>query len=105
MKTHNTFLLVVSIFFALATSCLSQSFQVFDIDTTNFPKIKAKFNALDSNNNVISNLTASDFQVIENNQQRKVLSVKCSPAKQQIPVSSVLVMMFHYQCVGVMDLM
>jgi len=47
----------------IITSCIasSQSLSLFDIDTTNFPTIKAKFFAFDENGNQITNLSPSSL--------------------------------------------
>lgn len=78
--------------FLLCSSAFSQSLSVFDIDTTAFPTIKAKFFAFDAAGNQITNFSASDFQVTENGQPRAVSIVSCPIQQPAIPISSVLVM-------------
>ncbi|MCX6156023.1 MAG: VWA domain-containing protein, partial [Candidatus Kapabacteria bacterium] len=98
------YLLLIIISSATASS---QSLSVFNIDTSAFPVIRAKFFAFDAAGNQIRNLTASDFSVTENGQLhltasdfsvtengqlRSVLSVSCPAPKPPVALSSVLVM-------------
>ncbi len=59
----------------------SQTFNVFDIDTTDYPVMKAKFFSTDVNNNTLMNFTTSDFEITENGNPAEVLSVSCIPEK------------------------
>ncbi|MGA2296563.1 MAG: VWA domain-containing protein, partial [FCB group bacterium] len=70
----------------------AQSLTVFNIDTSSFPTIKAKFYAFDASGNQITNLSMSDFQVTENGQIRTVTNVSCPSPKPPLAISSVLVM-------------
>lgn len=67
-----------------------QSLSVFDVDTSNFPHIKAKFYAFDANGKQITNLSPSDFSLTENGVSRKVTNVTCPAPKPDVPLSSVL---------------
>ena len=78
--------------FLFSYSVHSQSLSVFDIDTSAFPTINAKFYAFDINGEQISNLSPSDFQVAENGIPRTVTSVSCPAPHPPVPISSVLVM-------------
>ena len=69
----------------------SQSLSIFDIDTTNFPKMKAKFYAFDKDGNQIINLSPSDCELKENGQQYKVTSISCPAPQPPQALSSVLV--------------
>ncbi len=89
MKAFNTILVLL---FALSFSALAQSLTLFDIDTTNFPTMRAKFYAFDKNGNQITNFNPLDFEVKENGEQRNVTFVSCPASKPPLPISSVLVM-------------
>lgn len=69
----------------------AQSLSIFDIDTINFPTIKAKFIAIDKDGNQITNLAPIDFEIIENGIDRKVLNVSCPAPQPPQALSSVLV--------------
>jgi hypothetical protein len=62
------------LFYACAAS--AQSFSVFDIDTSNFPIMKAKFYAFDDKS-VQQNPSTSEIAVREDGAQRTVLSITC----------------------------
>ncbi len=70
----------------------SQNLSVFNIDQNSFPTMRANFFAFNSSNQQIANLSSSDFEVYENSEKRKVLSISCPTPKPPEPVSSVLVM-------------
>jgi uncharacterized protein (TIGR02145 family) len=69
------------IIFLFCYSANSQSLSVFDIDTTNFPTMRAKFYAFDANGNQVLNLSPYDFEIKENGQPRTVLNVSCPTPK------------------------
>ncbi|MDQ1265835.1 MAG: hypothetical protein QG635_987, partial [Bacteroidota bacterium] len=86
---------IIPFFISLLLSCTiasSQSLNVFGIDTSSFPVMKAKFYAIDSNNKQIRNLSVTDFAITENGANRKVLSVSCPPESPPSRLSSVLVL-------------
>ncbi len=56
---------------------LSQSLQVFDIDTTDFPIMRAKFFATDINGHQLTDLDESDFRITENGEERIINSISC----------------------------
>ena len=64
----------------------AQSFNVFDIDTSEYPIMKAKFYSIDENGEQILNHTTSDFEITENGNSAEVLSVSC-PDPLPIPIS------------------
>ena len=81
----------ISLFIFLACcSAYSQSLSVFEVDTTNFPIMKAKFFAFDKDGKQIRP-NAADFSLTENGQPRTILNVTCPSPKPQVPLSSVLV--------------
>ncbi len=44
----------------------AQSFSVYGIDATNFPRMKANFIALDVNGQPYPNISRADFRVVDN---------------------------------------
>ncbi len=78
MKAISLITIVLCIFYI---NVHSQSLSLFDIDTTNFPIIKAKFYAFDKDGNQITNLSPSDFELKENGQARNVTKVSCPTPK------------------------
>ncbi len=83
---------IVLLLLVFCNTLLSQRLVVFDVDTTAFPVMKAKFFAFDSTGKQITNLIPSDFEITENGVPRKVLSVSCPPVQPPLALSSVLVM-------------
>jgi WD40 repeat protein len=84
--------------------CFSQSFQVFDVDTSNFPNVKAKFLVYSNNWQQIVNLSASDFKVFENGIERHVTNVNCPQIKPE-QISSVLTIdVSGSMCLGGLDM-
>ena len=81
----------ISLFIFLACcSAYSQSLSVFDIDTSSFPIMKAKFFAFDKDGNQTRPNT-DNFSITENGQPRTILNITCPSLKPQVPLSSVLV--------------
>ena len=76
--------------FLACCSAYSQSLSVFDIDTSSFPIMKAKFFAFDKDGKQIRP-NSSDFSITENGQPRTILNVTCPSSKAPVPLSSVLV--------------
>ena len=70
MKIKVLILIVIVLFNAINAD--SQSLSVYNVDATAFPIIKAKIYALDAAGNQITNLSPSDFTIIENGQNRIV---------------------------------
>jgi uncharacterized protein YegL len=68
----------------------SQSLHVFDVDTTDFPIMRAKFYAFDAEGKQISDLQPSDFEVTENDEPREVLNISCPTPQPPTAISSVL---------------
>ena len=81
----------ISLFVFLAyCSVYSQSLSIFDVDTANFPIMKAKFLAFDKDGKQIRP-NVGDFSITENGQPRTILNVTCPNTQPQVPLSSVLV--------------
>ena len=76
------------IFVFSSNKTYSQGINIFDIDTTNYPIIKAKFYAYDKDGK-IQRPTKDQLKIIENGTERKIIDVSC-PMKQPIAISSVL---------------
>jgi len=66
-----------------------QSISIFDIDTTNFPTMKAKFYAYDKDGK-IQRPTKDQLKILENGIERTIIDVSCPEPKQPIAISSVL---------------
>ena len=71
-----TLLSILLLFPILITA---QQFQVFEIDTSEYPKMKAKFYLTDTQDNPIVKHSLSDFEIKENGVLKEGLSVSCSP--------------------------
>ncbi len=82
--------IILFLFLILIYQAGSQSLSVFDIDTTDFPIMRAKFYAFDSDGKQILGLQASDFEVTENDEQREVLNISCPTPQSPTAISSVL---------------
>src|SRR3989339_731220 len=78
------------LFHLLTMTLVCQTLSVFDIDTSNFPTMKAKFFAFDKEGQQITNLSPSDFTLTEDGIQRTVTRVSCPAPKPVVPISSVL---------------
>lgn len=76
----------------MSVTAQSQTLDFFDIDASKFPIIKAKFFAFDANGDQVINILPTDFNVREEGQNRRVLSVSCKTFVEVEPVSTVLVM-------------
>jgi VWFA-related protein len=87
MKQIITALLLI---FLAVNNVTGQSLSVFDVNTEDYPTIKAKFYAFDVSGNQITNLTESDFQITENGERRTVTYVSCPPSQPPLALSSVL---------------
>ena len=75
----------------LCTQALySQSINIFDIDTTNFPSMKAKFFAFDKDGNQVRP-SISELGLKENGISRTITNVNCPPPAPPKALSSVLV--------------
>ena len=89
-KTIQKVLIVLLSLIATGTA-VAQNLQVFDLDTSAFPTMKAKFYAFDANGQQ-QNPTTTDIAITENGTARTVLSISCPEAAQPKTLSSVLVM-------------
>jgi len=84
-------LLLIIMLALMGNELMSQTFFVYDIETSSFPTLKAKFYATDSLGNRILNLSPSDIIVKEDGMERKVLSVSCPDPQPPKALSAVLV--------------
>ncbi len=81
----------IFICFILSYSFASaQSLDVFDLDTSDFPTMKAKFYAKNKEKNQLFYLDKTHFIIYENGSQRKVLDVNCADTSKTVPLSSLL---------------
>lgn len=70
--------IIYLILILISYSANSQSLHIFDIDTTDFPTMRAKFWAFDEEGKQITNLSPSDFELTENGEIRTITDVSCS---------------------------
>ncbi|MFA6570470.1 MAG: choice-of-anchor D domain-containing protein [Bacteroidota bacterium] len=82
--------IIYLVVFLLCYCAYGQSLSVFDIDTSAFPKIRAKFYAFDASGKQITNLSPADFEIKENGTTRTVTNVSCPSPKPPQALSSVL---------------
>ena len=68
----------------------AQKLIFIDIDTTNYPMIKAKFFAFDKNGNVIKNIKKNDLMIKENGNIIDNFDIYCPISNVMNPISSVL---------------
>ncbi|MFN3194899.1 MAG: choice-of-anchor D domain-containing protein [Chlorobiota bacterium] len=87
---------VILILLFLPIIASAQSFNVFDIDTSEYPIMKAKFYSIDENGDQILNHTTSDFEITENGNPAEVLSVSC-PEPLPIPLSVGIMVDTHHE--------
>lgn len=59
----------------------SQYFNVFDLDTNDYPIMKAKFYSIDTDGNQLVNYIPTDIVITENFEPRNVISISC-PSSQ-----------------------
>lgn len=82
---------VLSICFILFSNTLiSQEINVFDVDTSAFPIMKAKFYAFDDDLNQLLHLSKDDLKLTENGIEREILSIYCPTPKPTKAISSLL---------------
>ncbi len=86
------FLLSLCYILFIASPAAAQSLDVFSIDTTQFPLIRASFRAFDAQGIEIRDRTPQDFTITENGIVRKVLTVTCPEIPPPLALSSVLTM-------------
>lgn len=67
-----------------------QSLHVFDVDPSEFPKVKAKFYAYDGNWKRLSNLDINSFEITEDGMKRVVTNVDCPVPKEPEKLSIVI---------------
>ncbi|MCX6146236.1 MAG: choice-of-anchor D domain-containing protein [Candidatus Kapabacteria bacterium] len=68
--------LLIILLLSFAHSLYGQSISIFDIDTTNFPTMKAKFFVFDIDGNQVRP-SASELTITENGINRKITNVSC----------------------------
>ena len=83
--------IVFQLFISFSCIAFSQSFAVFNPDTSTFPIMRANFFAFDSRGDQLFNFTPGDFELSEDGIKRKVISVYCPPKLPPIELSVVLV--------------
>lgn len=86
MKTLIFFLIIIS-----SNLAISQYFHLVDLESNNYPSMKARFWAFDINGNQILNIDSTNIQIIENGQKREVSNLQCIQPNFSLLLSSVLV--------------
>jgi len=75
--------LIILLVILIPNSSNAQYFKIFDIDTTNYPEIKAKYVAVDEKGRQIHNFKKNDIKLYENNEpviiNQHINSVKGTP--------------------------
>jgi|GEM_PF-1153146 len=89
MKKYKTFLFVLLL--CSIAQINAQSFNIFELDTMNYPIMKAKFYVFDSDGKQIRDFDKTDFQVLENGSEREIKTIHCPAPPEKIDISSVLV--------------
>ena len=75
-------LLIVSLIFITTLLPVSAEWlNIYDIDTTSFPIMKARYFAYDNNFKLLTNLSQSDIIVKENGIKRNITGISCPPSK------------------------
>ena len=82
------YFIIFYLFFSYDAS--SQRLTLFDVDASSFPIMRAKFYAFGSAGQQILDALPSDFQIVENGQIRKIISVNCPPKQNLMSISSVI---------------
>jgi len=78
---------VILLFILLPMLVSAQYFDVFDIDDSQYPIMKAKFISFDSNNKQSFNHNKNEYEITENGIIREILSISCSRELDLNPVS------------------
>jgi uncharacterized protein (TIGR02145 family) len=78
------------IFFLASINLSGQSVSIFDIDTTDFPLMKAKFYAFDSEGNQVVDFQESNLKIREDGLERQIVRIFCPEPKPLEPVSVAL---------------
>lgn len=84
--------LLFALFIILNVSTYGQGFSLFNINSSNFPAMKASFIAVDATGRKINNLSFSEFEINEDGITKPVTNVSCPADKPTNSISSVLVM-------------
>ncbi|MCX6148057.1 MAG: choice-of-anchor D domain-containing protein [Candidatus Kapabacteria bacterium] len=82
-------LIYILLISTILQDCFSQSISIFNIDTSSFPIMKAKYIAFD-NSGVKQKPNIADLNLIENNISRVILNSNCSNTTTLKPISLTL---------------
>lgn len=86
MKIIYTYILLI-----LASNLLiGQNFHVYDVNSDEYPVIKAKFYVTDNDNKQITQFVPEEFEIIENLIQRNVREIECGSGPVFNKISTVL---------------
>ncbi len=85
--------LAVLLNFTIIFAVRAQIFSVSEIDASNFPRVKANFTALNAKDSPYDNLTPSDFEVFELNENvSETVKIDCYEREVEPPASVALVL-------------
>ncbi len=82
--------ILLGLFLAQTATLTAQTLSVWDIDVSAYPRIRAKYFALDANGNPLPDLLPADVHVRENGSERAVTQLSCPPLVTPKELSSVL---------------
>lgn len=82
--------IIAIIFLALTTAKAEGSLVVFDVDTSQYPVVSAKFFAFDENGEFIENASEYRLDITEDIISREIADVSCPETQSPVPVSIVL---------------
>lgn len=77
-------------FVVMPIALYGQGFALYGIDTTAFPKMKAKFTAYDTSGVIHTSISDGNISLTENGTPRTVTNVSCPQSTAQVAVSAVL---------------
>ncbi len=83
MKYKNFAFTIIAILFFIPFQSSSQTLYFYDIDASEFPKMKAAFFAFDINGDQITDLAIEDVLIFEDGKHRQVTSVLCQPSRAE----------------------
>ncbi len=78
----------------------AQSLSVVEIDTTDYPRMKAKFYATGTDGKGVYDIKPSDFVIYEDGKSRPIISVVCPQPTAVQPISAVLTVDISYSMQG-----
>lgn len=102
MKKHILFFFILFLAEIITHNnhALAQSFSVVQIDSSDYPRMKAKFYATGADGKGIYDIKPADFVIYEDGKARPIISVFCPQPDAIQPISAVLTIDISYSMVG-----